>query len=278
MSMRLMRFKDGKKKALTLSYDDGVRQDIRLTEIMKKYSLKGTFNLNSALFSDENDTSNGRIKRLTRKEAYSLYKDSGNEVAIHGYTHPHLEKLSLNHAMYEITEDRKQLEELFGTLVRGCAYPCGYYNDNVVDILRLCEIKYARTVESTEKFDIPTDWLRMGATCHHKNPRLFELADEFLNAETIRAPYLFYLWGHSYEFDLDDNWDVIERFGEKMGNRDDIWYATNIEIYDYVQAYNSLQTSVNGKMIYNPTLLDLWMEDNGKEICIRSGETVITEN
>ena len=268
--LRLMRFKDGKKKALTLSYDDGVKQDVRLIEIMNKYSLKGTFNINAGYIANESAPTG----RMPREKIYSLYKDSGHEVAIHGFRHHMMEKLSTNHAVFEIIEDRRQLENLFGTIIRGCAYPFGTYNDTIVDVLRLCGIKYARTVVSTEKFDVPTDWLRLPATCHHNNPHLFELADKFLNEQNIRAPWLFYLWGHSYEFDNDNNWDVIERFAEKMGNREDIWYATNIEIYDYVEAYNSLLTSADGGLVYNPTVIDVWMVDNGKEYCIRSGETV----
>ena len=38
---------NGKLKAITFSYDDAVTQDIRMIELMDKYGLKGTFNLNS---------------------------------------------------------------------------------------------------------------------------------------------------------------------------------------------------------------------------------------
>lgn len=58
---------------------------------------------------------------------------------------------------------------------------------------------------------------------------------------------MFYLRGHGYEFDNDNNWEVIERFAQYAGGRDGIWYATNIEIYDYVKAYKSLQTSYDKK-------------------------------
>ena len=37
-----IKFKDGKSKALTLSYDDGVVQDIRLVSILDKYGVKYT--------------------------------------------------------------------------------------------------------------------------------------------------------------------------------------------------------------------------------------------
>ena len=59
-----------------------------------------------------------------------------------------------------------------------------------------------------------------------------------------RRANLFYLWGHSYEFDNNNNWDHIEKICEKLANRDDIWYATNMEIYEYVTAYNSLIYSI----------------------------------
>ena len=115
--------------------------------------------------------------------------------------------------------------------------------------------------------------------CYEK---LFDLADEFLNPKKqIRKPWLFYLWGHSYEFDVDNNWDRIEKFCETVGNRDDIWYATNIEIYDYAEAYRSLQTAADGTMIYNPTRTDVWFYDdtvggsyNGDVYCVKSGETI----
>ena len=85
---------------------------------------------------------------------------------------------------------------------------------------------------------------------------------------------MFYLWGHSYEFPINNNWDVIEKFAEYAGGHDHIWYATNIEIYDYVMAYKSLVTSYNKKMVYNPSALDVWAEIDGETYCIKSGETL----
>ena len=92
----------------------------------------------------------------------------------------------------------------------------------------------------------------MPATCHHNDPQLMELAHKFVDMKTVR-PQLFYLWGHSYEFEGNDNWNVIEEFSEYMGGRDDIWYATNMEIYEYIDAYNKLVFSADAETIYNPT-------------------------
>lgn len=280
MSMRLMRFKDGREKALTLSYDDGVKQDKRLVEIMDKYGIKGTFNI----CSDMIDKKGSASRAMSAEEIRETYLSGGHEVAIHGHTHPYLEQLQSHHCTYEILENRRVLENVLGDIVRGCAYPFGTYSDEVVEILRQCGICYARTVEATHRFDVPTDWLRMPATCHHNDEELFNLLDKFLDCDVVRKSMLFYLWGHSYEFDTDNNWERIEEFCKKAGDRGDIWYATNIEIYDYVEAYNSLRVSVDGTRIYNPTRIDVWMYDDsigghmkGKTYCIKAGETIVIE-
>ena len=217
---------------------------------------------------------------MTASECLALYKNSGHEVAVHGHTHPFLEQLPQSGVVYEIIKDREELERMFGCIIKGMAYPYGTFSDEVVEALRACGISYSRTTVSTEKFNIPTDWLRMPATCHHNNPRLMELAEKFaaIDGTKLTEPKLFYLWGHSYEFEDKDNWDVIEKFSEYMGGRDDVWYATNIEIYDYVTAYKSLVYSADGYRIYNPTLITLWIDVDGKmQYKIASGETVIVE-
>ena len=196
-----MRFPEGRSKALTFSYDDGVKQDIRLIEILNKYNMKGTFNLNGGLYAKDEA---GR--RMTRSQIDALFADGRHEVAVHSYSHPFLETLPPAMAAYEIIKDRETLEGQFGRIVRGMAYPMGTFSDEVVDVLKSCGILYARTTKTTEKFDIPTDWLRLPATCHHKNPRLMELAKNFVEKNVRHHPQLFYVWGHSYEFDDNHNW------------------------------------------------------------------------
>lgn len=258
MAVIQMRFPGGYAKTLTLSYDDGVDQDIRLIDIMHRHGLKGTFNINSGLYAPEGHVwPEGEIhRRMTVADSQKLYLNSGMEVAVHSLTHPFLEKLSQSDCAYEILEDRKNLERDYGCVVRGMAYPFGTFSDEVVEVLRRCGISYARTVISTEQFLIPTDWLRLPATCKHTNPRLMKLAREFVHASQNGEPMMFYLWGHSYEFERDDNWHVIEEFAEYIGNRDDIWYATNIEICDYVHSYEKLV--VLEDEVFNPTEETLW--------------------
>ena len=275
MVKSFMRYPGGLSKALTLSYDDGVKQDIRMIEILDKYGIKCTFNINSGCFSKDGDTS----RRMTRERALELYKNSPHEVAVHAYTHPFLESLPTAQAAMEVLEDRRQLEKMFGGVIRGMAYPFGTYNDDVVNVLRVSGIAYARTTKSTEKFDLPNDWLRLPATCHHNNPRLMELAKDFVNKKVTNAPRLFYLWGHTYEFDDRDNWNVIEEFCQEVANKDDIWYATNIEIYDYVTAFNRLLWAIDMSAVHNPSAISVWVAVSSPHgdvhtVEIKPGETL----
>ncbi len=276
-----MRFPGGRAKALTLSYDDGVEQDIRLIEILNKHGIKATFNINSGAYSPEGKVfKEGTIhRRMTHNAALSLYKDSGHEVAVHALNHPWLEQLPPAMAAYEVLQDRTNLEADYGHPIRGMAYPYGTFNDTVVEILKNSGIAYSRTTISNKKFHMPKDWLRLEATCHHSEPTLMQLADKFVNSPAPQAPRLFYLWGHSYEFEQNDNWNVIEEFCEFIGGKSDIWYATNIEIYDYTQAYSRLIWSADMSIVQNPSAIPvtfmLSRSGKGKQtFTVAPGETL----
>lgn len=258
-----MLFPEGKRKALTLSYDDGVVQDRRLAALMVKYGVKGTFNLNSALL--------GRVGTMTVRETEvdistvledevaGLYQHF--EVATHASKHSALTGYGAA-ALEEILEDRRVLESLVPYMVQGHAYPFGLYDEQVMDMLKIAGIRYARTVNSTRKFELPRNFLEWNPTCHHADPELMSLAKKFCEKDALFGlPQLFYLWGHSYEFDADQNWDVIEDFlayVSKFGG--EIWMATNGEIVDYVTAYHRLIFSADGKRVYNPSVCTVWME------------------
>lgn len=271
-----MRFPKGLAKALTLSYDDGVESDVRLVEIMKKHGLRGTFNLNSGIVAPEGTVyPAGTIhRRMSRSGLISAFADSGMEVAVHAYTHPYLEQLPSSLCAYEIVRDRETLEEMFGGVIRGMAYPYGTYDEKVIGVLEACGIAYSRTVKATGDFRLPTRPLAWDPTCHHNDPKLMQYAERLVNGKPTPQPRLFYLWGHSYEFDRDDNWELIEKFAEYIGGHDDIWYATNIEIIDYMEAYGRLKFSMNGKRIYNPSSIELWFSKGADAYSVAPGETI----
>jgi peptidoglycan/xylan/chitin deacetylase (PgdA/CDA1 family) len=275
-------FHGGKRKAATFSFDDGHTQDIRLVELMRKYGIKATFNLNSGS-KEYTSTVNmgGKIIEMSsppQEKIPEIYE--GFEIATHGRNHNFLTDLGPL-ALTEIIEDRKFFESLLSCAVCGHAYPFGAFDEKVKDMLRCAGIKYARTCDATMSFDLPKDYLEWNPTCHYNVPELMPLAEKFCDTEGfIRFPQLFYVWGHSYELDQYENWDKLEALFKYLSDNSDlIWFASNGEIYDYVKAYNSLEFTADGERAYNPTLNTVWVSsrkwgEESKTHMISPGETV----
>lgn len=251
-------FPGGKFKVLTMSYDDGREPDKRLISLFNKYKIKGSFHLNSGLLKDAPPTPNDVYGlRITTEEIPEVFK--GHEVSCHTSTHPTIARSPIGHVAKEIIEDREKLEEIVGYTVRGLSYPNGSFSDEIKALLPGIGIEYARVVDTTGTFEMPRDFLEWKGTCRHADPNLLTYADDFLALKKKQYLYMFYVWGHSYEFPRDNNWELIEKFCEKVGNRDDIWYATNIEIVDYLKACHNLQFSMNGNFVYNPSFQSVWL-------------------
>jgi peptidoglycan/xylan/chitin deacetylase (PgdA/CDA1 family) len=221
-------FPEGKMKALTLSYDDGIEQDRKLVEILNRFGINATFNINSGIQSGAHQGMKGdvTIRRMNVAGLPELY--AGHEIAVHSLTHPHLENMDEETVINELEQDKLNLERIFNTKVYGMAYPFGTYNDAVVKAVGRSGLRYARGTKSTYTFDIPPDLLMYQPTIKHTDPRLMELAEQFINLDAS-TPQVFYLWGHSYEFDVDRNWRVIEDFCQLISGKEDIYYATNAQ-------------------------------------------------
>ena len=253
-------FPGGKSKVLTFSYDDGVVQDRRLAELFRKYGMKCTFNLGAGLLGHQDmggfpGKPDLDISKINDEEVATLYET--HEVAGHGLYHSSLDNVGTPLASYEILEDKRQLEKLTGKPLKMFAYPFGVYDQEVIDILKLAGYRGARTIRSTGGFGIPSNFMEWDPTCHHNDPNLMELAQQFLNGIPF-FPMLFYVWGHAYEFDGDNNWERIEELLKFLApHADRIWFATNGEIIEYVTAYQRLEYSVDGSIIYNPSAIDV---------------------
>ncbi len=251
----------GKKKAVTMSYDDGVIQDVRLIEVFDKYNIRGTFHLNSGIFGKGNRNSEDKIKEI--------YKN--HEISVHGVKHETLANLPVQNIIHEIFEDRKALEKIAGYPVRGMSYANGSFNDTVCDTLKVCGIVYSRTTHATGGFALPDDFLKWHPTCHHRDS--LECIERFNNLRYDKG-HLLYIWGHAYEFDNNNNWDLIEEACKRVSGHEHVWYATNIEVYDYIMAQRSLHISADNKIIYNPSAISVWVVADGEPLEIKSGETV----
>ena len=226
----IMNFKaQEKKKAITFSYDDGVTQDIRLIELLNKYALKCTFNLNSELLGKKGilNIKEQRISHYKIHPEDVKYIYSGHEVAVHTLTHPNLTQCDDAKVIRQVEMDRLNLSELVGYEVVGMAYPCGGVNndDRVADIIsKYTGVKYSRTITTTGSFNLQENLYRFNPTAYHLDfEEMMHLGERFvkLNPET---PKIFYIWGHSYEMDYGaDYWVKLEEFFKLISNKDDIF-------------------------------------------------------
>ncbi len=279
MSYLFMRYPGGKTKAATFSYDDGAKTDLRLAEILNEYGIKCTFNICKI----EN-----KSEKLTKKDIEKYLLGTCHEVALHGYAH----KAPGNSTDIEIIKDvlscRENLENELGGIIRGYAYPdCGISNvgddryKEIRQILKSLDVTFARTLgKDNNRFLLPDDFYAWMPTCHHDNPEVLSWTKEFVALDVNgqyhgnRFPRLFFLWGHSFEFENNVNWEHLRDICKILAGCEDIWYATNSEIYNYKKAFDSLVFNAKMTEAYNPTLLNVWFCVGDENYCIKPGETI----
>ena len=264
-SDRQFLFPEGKAKALVLSYDDGPSQDIRFIELLNRYGVKGTFNINSGRLGLDAEWMTEFIgepgQYVSAKELTEVY--AGHKIASHTVNHPHVLELNSQQLRDEIVCDIELLEGLAAAPVESFAYPFGEFDDRIVAVLKDSPITNARTVEDTNGFGLPEDPLRWHPTVHHT--RALPLVEEFLGL-TSDAPALLIIWGHSWEFDkgsADNSWAVAEAIVKKLSGHEDIWYAGAGEFVRYLQAIRGLE-NVDGR----------WINHSSSTVWIREGNEV----
>ena len=225
------------KKAVTFSFDDGITQDIRMVELLNKYGLFATFNVNSDLLSQRGilDRNGKRISHYKLHPEDVKFVYDGHEVAAHTLTHPFLPGIQdENEIIRQVEKDREQLSDLAGYEVIGMAYPCGGENndDRVAEIIKNnTGIKYARTIKSVYDFEPQTNFFRFNPSVYYLEfDKMMELSRKFVELKTD-TPQIFYIWGHSFEMDYEeDYWVKLEEFFKLISGKEDIFYGTNKEV------------------------------------------------
>jgi len=224
----------GKKKAFNITYDDGVLQDVRFVQLLNKYGIKGTFNLNSQLMQEEfawTHPHGMQVKRLSPQAAKNLY--DGHEIASHTLTHPYMHALSDEELYRQLKEDKENLENLFGREVKGFAVPFDYYDDRIADCAKACGFAYARKSEFTGNFTPCADLYHWKTGIYHIDPDLTTFVADFLNTQEELA--LCQIVGHSYDLDAENLWGTMELIFAALRSRNDIWFCTNQELVEFLK-------------------------------------------
>lgn len=254
----------GKTKAFNITYDDGVEQDIRFVELLNRYGLKGTFNLNSQLMLQEfawTHPNGMEVRRLPVDAVRHLY--DGHEVASHTLTHPYMSELPEWEIMRQMGEDRRNLEAIFGREVKGFAVPFSYYSDTIARCAQNCGFEYARMSEFSGSYTPCRDWYYWKTGVYHIKENLTDFVAGFLNTEEELA--VCQIVGHSYDLDAEHLWGTMELICAAVSGQEDVWSCTNLELVRYLKAMEQFDgTNHSGQT--------LWFEVGGRIRTIHPGE------
>lgn len=264
-----------KLKAVTFSFDDGVYQDVEMLNMLRHFSLKATFNLNSNLLNGNGDFYQPEWllnKRLEKKQIKDLY--DGFEVASHSSNHSDFKNQSTENLDIEIKDDINNLSKIVGYKVQGFAYPYGIYSSKIINYLKELGIVYARSVNHTLSFDLPNDFYTYGGTIEMSSSEIEKMTTKWLQLKPEDMK-LYYIWGHSYELDMFHEHEKFYYLLEKLAHKDDTFYGTNIEIFSYLNALKELEVTEN-KLI-NHSNKTLYLLVNKNKVILKSKEIIEIE-
>lgn len=240
------------KVVVTISWDDNHDANRKLAEFLGEYNLKGT------LYLDEKNANPKEIKGLSQQV----------EIGAHSLSHPDLIKLSPKEAEKEIVGSKKWLEETIGQPVKMFAYPFGFYNAEVKEIVRRAGFVGARTTEEF-CFDQPKDFFAMGTSLHvypfplrkrnandyHLSRFLLQpLAGKLAKIIKLGLPWssflswpnlakntfdyvlknggVYHLWGHAFEMEKYEMWGDLENIFKYISGRNNVSYLTNSQVLE----------------------------------------------
>ena len=259
----------GRAKAFNITYDDGILQDVRFVELLNRYGLKGTFNLNSQLMEEEFEWvhPNGMtVKRLSRDAVRRLY--DGHEVAAHTLTHPFLNDKTEEELRWEIGEDKRRLEELFGREVAGFGVPFDYYDEKIAQCVKECGFEYGRNSELTHDYSPWRSPFAWSCGIFHLEPELEEYVEGFFRTEEELA--LCQIVGHSYDLDAENLWDKMEHILSRVAGDGTVCSMTHLELVRYLRAM--AQAAVDEECIHNFSGATLWFRVDGEVLELAPGE------
>ena len=243
-------YPNGNHKALIMSYDDGLDDDIALAQLFDRYGIIGTFHLNSGLLDTRAIWNEGKPNEilqtyLSKDTLVHVFKN--HEIAVHGTYHKALVGLSDKEILEEINVDIENLTILSDRKISSMAYAFGSTNDHVAEVIGTTPLTNARTVKSSYNFELPKDYYLWNPTCH--DSEALEYLEAYISLDSPSLS-LFYVWGHSWELrDTLRNQNIL-KFCNEIGDRDDIWYIGAGDFADYHASLKVLE--IGPQQIVNP--------------------------
>ncbi len=129
---------------ISVTFDDGFKNNfIEAVPILKKHGARATFYVSSGFIDKP-----GFMSKNDLLEIQSL----GNEVASHGDTHPNLVFSFNKRRREEIFESKKKLES-FGLEIKTFAYPYGWHNKKIRELVKSAGYKNARAFKPYRNFN-----------------------------------------------------------------------------------------------------------------------------
>lgn len=218
------------RKIFLLSFDDGTVQDGRLVQLLNKYNIPATFNLNSGL---EDFVWEYEGKPVTRQHlADTIQQYRGHEIASHSLHHYRLETLPPPQLRREVEEDCSNLRSIFAVQELGFAVPFTVCTEREIQIIRKY-VRYIRLSEFADSFAPPADPYHIPIHGLYNAPDIREKIAAF--ADSNLPVSLFVMAGHSYELDMLDHWEYMEDLLKFLKTFDFEFMTT----MDYVNQFHS---------------------------------------
>ena len=192
-------------KVFLLSFDDGTIWDSRFVQLLNKYKIPCTFNLNAGLEDFVWEFEGKPVIRQHLTDTVEQYR--GHEVASHTLSHPWLNQLPPPALRREVEEDCKAIKEIFGLSEIGFGVPFTACGEREIRIIKKF-VRYIRLSEFSDSFALPKDEYHIPIHALYNDPDVREKIARF--AQSDLEDTLFVMAGHSYEFEMLDHWDHIE--------------------------------------------------------------------
>ena len=205
-------------KIVALSFDDGTIYDLRFIELLNKYNIRATLNLNSKLDNFVWYFGDTPIERLKLNEVVEKY--DGHEVCSHSLTHPYFSSLSKEEIIRQVKEDCENLSKIFNRDINAFAFPFHDQTEEHIQILKEnLNLNYIRYSYFEESY-LPKDRYHIPLNALYNDNDLYEKLEKFKNNDLDNS--LFVIAGHSYEFEVRNEWERIEELLKYLSSNKDI--------------------------------------------------------